>query len=275
MAIKKRGSVNAMSKAGQSRALFRAVNVKGWAFVVAVTVLLEAITRAGLISDYFPPPTVMLGALARGLVSGEISSQIAATLLAYTEGLALAAILAVFVGILMGTFRTFYNAVKVIVELLRPVPAVSLIPLAILLFGLGYGMRVSVIAFAAFWPILINTFYGVRAVDPVAIDTARNFGISGARILWRVTLPSALPSIATGFRISAAIALVLAITAELIAGNTGIGYYVAQTEQAGNLPGMYAGILFAGILGYALNLLFRTVEQRVLFWGASYRNQAT
>lgn len=264
-----------MSKAGQSRALFRAVNVKGWAFVVAVTALLEAITRAGLISDYFPPPTVMLAALARGLISGQISRQVGATLLAYAEGLALAAILAVFVGILMGTFRTFYNAVKVIVELLRPVPAVSLIPLAILLFGLGYGMRISVIAFAAFWPILINTFYGVRAVDSTAIDTARNFGISGARILWRVTLPSALPSIATGFRTSAAIALVLTITAELVAGNSGIGYYVAQTERAGDLPGMYAGILFAGILGYALNLLFRTVEQRVLFWGASYRNQAT
>jgi NitT/TauT family transport system permease protein len=254
--------------------LFRAINVKGWAFVVAVTVLLEAIVRAGLISDYFPPPTVMLTALAEGLISGEISSQIGATLLAYAEGLALAAILAVFVGILMGAFKTFYNAVKVIVELLRPVPAVSLIPLAILLFGLGYGMRVFVIAFAAFWPILINTFYGVRAVDPVAIDTARNFGISGARILWRVTLPSALPSIATGFRISAAIALVLTITAELIAGNSGIGYYVAQTELANRLPEMYAGILFAGILGYALNLLFRTIEQRVLFWGASHQDEA-
>lgn len=267
------GAEHVMDKARQAW-IWRAINVKGWAFVVAVTVLLEAITRAGFISEYFPPPTEMFGALARGLVSGEISSQIGATLLAYAEGLGLAAILAVFVGILMGRFRTFYNTVKVIVELLRPVPAVSLIPLAILLFGLGYGMRVSVIAFAAFWPILINTFYGVRAIDPVGADTARNFGLSSAAILWRVTLPSALPSIATGFRISAAIALVLAITAELIAGDSGIGYYVAQTEQANRLPEMYAGILFAGILGYALNLLFRTIEQNVLFWGSSNREQA-
>ena len=145
----------------------------------------------------------------------------------------------------------------------------------ILVFGLGYGLRVSVIAFAAFWPILINTFYGVRAVDPISIDTARNFGLSRAGILWRVTLPSALPSIATGFRISTAIALVLTITVELIAGNSGIGYYVAQTEQANRLPEMYAGILFTGILGYGLNLLFRMIEQRVLFWGSGYREQAT
>lgn len=255
--------------------IWRAVNVRGWAFVIVVTALLETATRTGLISNYFPPPTVMFGALLGGLVSGELSGQIGATLLAYAEGLALAAVLAVFAGVLMGTFRTFYNAVRVIVELLRPVPAVSLVPLAILLFGLGYGMRVSVIAFAAFWPILINTFYGVRGIDPVAVDTARNFGLSRAAILWRVVLPSALPSIATGFRISAAIALVLAITAELIAGDSGVGYYVAQMEQAARLPEMYAGILLAGILGYALNLLFRAVEQRVLFWGSSYRSQPT
>lgn len=247
--------------------IFRSFNVRGWAFVLAVTVLLEAVTRAGLLSDYFPPPSAMFAALIAGLLSGDISGQIGATLLAYTEGLGLATVLAVFLGVIMGAFRTFYNAVKVIVELLRPVPAVSLIPLAILLFGLGYTMRTSVIAFAAFWPILINTFYGVRGIDPVAIDTARNFGLSRASILWRVVLPSALPAIATGFRISAAIALVLTITAELIAADSGIGYYVAQTEQANRLPEMYAGILFAGILGYALNLLFRTVEQRVLFWG--------
>ncbi len=264
-----------MSKVGKSRALFRAVNIKGWAFVVAVTALLEAVTRAGLISDYFPPPTEMLGALVSGLVSGQISRQIGATLLAYAEGLALAATLAVFAGILMGMFKTFYNAVKIIVELLRPIPAVSLLPLAILLFGLGYEMRISVIAFAAFWPILINTFYGVRAVDPVAIDTARNFGLSRAAILWRIMLPSALPSIATGFRISAAIALVLTITAELIAGTSGVGFYVARMEQAHRLPEMFAGILFTGILGYALNVLFRTIEQKVLFWGPSYRSEAT
>lgn len=259
---------------GSRKQVLRAINPKGWAFVLLVTALLEAVTRAGLISDYFPPPTEIFGALFGGLVSGDISGQVGATLLAYTEGLALAAVLAIFLGIIMGTFRTFDNAVKVVVELLRPVPAVSLIPLAILLFGLGYGMRVSVIAFAAFWPILINTYYGVRGMDPVTIDTARNFGLSRAAVLWRVTLPSALPSIATGFRTSAAIALVLTITAELIAGNSGIGYYVAQTEQAAQLPEMYAGILFTGILGYALNVLFRTVEGKALFWGAGYRNRA-
>lgn len=249
------------------------INVRGWSFVIVLTVLLELVTSVGLISDYLPPPTIMFGALLAGLVSGEIAIQIGATLVAFTAGLALASVLAVLIGILMGTFRRFYDAIKIIVELVRPVPAVALIPLAILLFGLGYGMRVSVITYSAFWPLLINTFYGVRSIDPIAIDTARNFGLSRSQILRRVTLPSALPSIATGFRISAAIALILTITAELIAGDSGIGYYVARMELANRLPEMYAGILLAGILGYILNLLFREIERRLLFWNASYRHQ--
>lgn len=249
------------------------INVRGWSFVIVLTMLLELVTRVGLISDYLPPPTIVFGALLSGLVSGEITIQIGATLVAFAEGLALASVMAVLIGILMGTFRNFYDAIKIIVELVRPVPAVALIPLAILLFGLGYGMRVSVITYSAFWPLLINTFYGVRSIDPIAIDTARNFGLSYPQILRRVTLPSALPSIATGFRISAAIALILTITAELIAGDSGIGFYVAQMELANRLPEMYAGILLAGILGYVLNLIFRSIERRLLFWNSSYRHQ--
>lgn len=245
--------------------------MKGWTFVAGFTVLLELITRAGLLSQYFPPPTIIFSALVNELMSGDLSKQIGATLLAYSEGLALAAVVGIFVGILMGTFRTFHNAINAIVELLRPIPSVAIIPLAILLFGLGtYPMRITVIAYAALWPILFNTFYGVRAIDPVAVDTARNFGLSSTQILYRVTLPSALASIATGFRVSAAIAIHLTITAELVAGSSGIGYYVGQMQQVGRNPEMYAGVLLAGILGYVLNSLFRVIEQRGVFWNSAY-----
>jgi ABC-type nitrate/sulfonate/bicarbonate transport system permease component len=150
-----------------------------------------------------------------------------------------------------------------------------MIPLAILFFGLGATMRISVISYAAFWPLLINTIYGVRAIDPLALDVARNFGITGAAALWRVTLPSALASIATGFRISATIALVVTITTELIAGNSGIGFYISQMEQANRLPEMYAGILLTGILGYLLNTLFVTLERRIVFWTPAARDRVT
>jgi NitT/TauT family transport system permease protein len=173
----------------------------------------------------------------------------------------------------MATYRPVFDALKIIVEFLRPVPSVAMIPLAILFFGLGATMRISVISYAAFWPLLINTIYGVRAIDPLALDVARNFGITGAAALWRVTLPSALASIATGFRISATIALVVTITTELIAGNSGIGFYISQMEQANRLPPMYAGILLTGILGYLLNSLFVTLERRIVFWTPAARDR--
>jgi ABC-type nitrate/sulfonate/bicarbonate transport system permease component len=146
-----------------------------------------------------------------------------------------------------------------------------MIPLAILFLGLGGPMRVAVITYAAFWPLLVSTLYGVRAVDPVALDTARNFGVSPARTLWAVTLPAALTNIATGLRVSASIALVVTVTTELVAGNSGIGFYVSQMEQANRLPPMYAGILLTGLIGYLVNALFFQLERKLVFWSASSR----
>jgi NitT/TauT family transport system permease protein len=251
------------------------VNTSGIAFVVVLTIATEALARKGLLTSYFPTPSVVLAALSAGLMNGEISSQLGITLGVYAESLALATALAVIVGILMGTFATVRDALIVLVEMLRPIPSVALIPLAILFFGLGVTMRTTLIVYAAFWPMLVNTYYGVRGIDPLAIDTAKNFGITPAQTLWSVTLPSALVNIATGFRISASLALVVTITAELIAGNSGIGFYIAQMEQANRIPEMYAGIFLAGLLGFSINALVMRVERRVIFWSASARREQT
>ncbi|HEX3465325.1 MAG TPA: ABC transporter permease [Candidatus Elarobacter sp.] len=243
----------------------------GLIFVVAVTLLVELLARAGWLSSYFPPPSAILVALGQGLANGEITSQVGITLYTFAEGLVLASVLAITVGVLMGAFPIVYDALKTIVEFLRPIPSVAMIPLAILFLGLGAPMRVAVITYASFWPLLISTLYGVRAVDPVALDTARNFGVPPYEALYRVTLPAALVSIATGLRVSASIALVVTVTTELVAGNSGLGFYVSQMEQANRLPSMYAGILLTGILGYLINLIFFALERRVVFWSPSAR----
>jgi ABC-type nitrate/sulfonate/bicarbonate transport system permease component len=173
----------------------------------------------------------------------------------------------------MGTYKPVYDALKIVVEFLRPVPSVAMIPLAILFFGLGAEMRIVVITYAAFWPLLVSTLYGVRAVDPQALDVARNFGIRSTEALWRVTIPSALSSIATGFRVSATIALVVTITTELIAGNSGIGYYISEMEQADRLPPMYAAIVLTGVLGYAFNAIYFEIERRLVFWTPAARGR--
>lgn len=251
------------------------INWTGFGFFAVCVVFVEIFARLGWLTSYVPPPTAVFAALWAGLLNGDISSQIGVTLWVYIRGLALATTVAVIVGILMGTYKPVYDALKVIVEFLRPIPSVAMIPLAILFFGLGATMRISVITYAAFWPLLINTIYGVRAIDPQALDVARNFGITGYEALWRVTLPSALASIATGFRVSATIALVVTITTELIAGNSGIGFYISQMEQANRLPPMYAAIILTGILGYLLNSLYFTLEHKVVFWTPAARERVT
>ena len=251
------------------------VNWTGFGFFLACAVIVEILARRGLLTSYVPPPSDILVALWQGLWNGDISSQIGITLWVYLRGLALASVLAIVVGVLMGTYKPVYDALKIIVEFLRPVPSVAMIPLAILFFGLGATMRISVITYAAFWPLLISTYYGVRSIAPQALDVARNFGVTGVAALWRVTLPSALASIATGFRVSATIALVVTITTELIAGNSGIGFYISQMEQANRLPPMYAAIILTGILGYLLNTLYFTLEHKVVFWTPTARDRVT
>jgi NitT/TauT family transport system permease protein len=243
----------------------------GVLFVIAITAVTEVLARAGLLTSYFPPPSVIMASLFEGLGNGEISSQVGITLLTFAEGLVLATVLAVSVGVLMGAIPRVYDALRIIVEFMRPIPSVAMIPLAILFLGLGVPMRLAVVTYAAFWPLLISTLYGVRAVDPVSLDTARNFGVSPLATLWRVTIPSALTSISTGLRVSATIALIVTVTTELVAGNSGIGFYVSQTEQANRIPPMYAGILLTGILGYIINGLFFQLERKVVFWAPSSR----
>ncbi len=242
------------------------VNVPGITFAVGCIIVFEITARLGWLTSYVPPPSIIFTALAQGIVNGEISSQIGATLHAYFIGLALATCLAVTLGILMGTYQPVFDAFKMVVEFMRPVPSVAMIPLAILFLGLGAQMRVAVITYAAFWPLLISTLYGVRGIDPLALDVARNFGITGAQALWRVTLPSALTGIMTGFRVSATIALVVTVTTELVAGNSGIGFYISQMEQANRLPPMYAAIILTGILGFLLNAIFFQLDRRIVFW---------
>ena len=250
------------------------INLTGFGFVVAV--IIEILARLGWLTSYVPPPSEMFVALWQGLLPPfDISSQIGMTLGVYVRALALGTFLAITIGILMGTYKPVFDSLKIIVEFMRPIPSVAMIPLAILFFGLGSTMRIVVITYAVFWPLLINTIYGVKAIDPQALDVARNFGITGAEALRRVTLPSAVATIATGFRISASIALIVTVTTELVAGNSGIGFFISQMEQANRLPPMYAAIILTGIMGYLLNAAYFALEHKFVFWTPAAREQST
>lgn len=216
--------------------------------------------------DSVAAPSETLRALASGISSGSLASEIATTLEGYSEGLAIAVLVGVALGVAIGMSRTLLDATSVVLEFLRPIPSVALIPLAILFFGLGIPMRRFVVAFAAVWPIMINTLYAVRGVDRALYDVAATSGVSGIGRLARVTLPAALPGIATGIRLGASVALVVGVTAEFVTGTDGIGSYMHRQQLAFQLPELYAAIVLTGVLGLAVNVGLRAAERRIVFW---------
>jgi ABC-type nitrate/sulfonate/bicarbonate transport system permease component len=249
-----------------ARARSARVNLAGWLFVVLVTVLAEVAVRLFDLNDSVAAPSATFRALAKGMSSGTLSSQVATTLESYVEGLALAITAGVTLGLAIGSSRVLHDATSVVIEFLRPIPAVALIPVAILLFGLDTPMRRFVIAFGAVWPILINTIYGVRGADRLLHDVARTSGLTPLGRLVGVTLPAALPSIATGIRVSASLALLVCVTAEFVTGTGGLGSYMHEQQNAFQLPEMYAAVVLTGILGYLISAALRATERRFVFW---------
>lgn len=248
------------------RAHLRRVNLAGWLFVLLVAGTLEAVVRLFDLRDSVAAPSDAVRALVDGLSSGALSGEIGTTLEAYAEGFSLAVVCGVGLGLLLGSSRWLLDATSVLLEFLRPLPAVALIPVAILFFGLGLPMTRFVVAYAAIWPILMNTVYGVRGRDRMFDDVARTSGLSRPAGLFRVTLPAALPNIATGIRVSASIALLVGVTAEFVAGSRGVGAYMQRQQAAFRIPQLYAAVLLVSLLGYTINLALRQVERRILFW---------
>ena len=196
------------------------------------------------------------------------------TLQGWALGLGLAILLAVPAGILVGSSALAYRALRVPIEFLRPIPSVALIPLAVLVYGTGLESKVFLAVFASFWPLFVQTMYGVQDVDPVVTDTARSFGLGRFERIWRIRLPAAVPYIATGVRISSAVALILAVTAELVIGSAGLGRSISVAQSGGAIDVMYALIIATGMLGWLLNILATRGEKRVLHWHPSQREPA-
>jgi ABC-type nitrate/sulfonate/bicarbonate transport system permease component len=243
-----------------------------WASVLGVLALFEVLPRIGVLpSDYFPPISETLGTLFEQLQEASFWEAVGSTLQGWALGLGIAAVLAIPLGIVIGSSRLLYRAARGVIEFLRPIPSVALIPLAILVYGTGLQSKVFLAAFASFWQLLMATLYGVQDVDPVATDTARSFGFSRLQRLFRVTLPSAVPYIATGVRIASAVSLILTVTAELVIGSAGLGRSINIARSGGNEELMYALILTTGLLGLLLNTILVRAERRVLHWHPSQR----
>jgi ABC-type nitrate/sulfonate/bicarbonate transport system permease component len=238
----------------------------GFLLLLALLVLWEMSARLWVSSPNWPPVTKIAVALVDGVRSGELLPVFGSSLYRMLAGYAAGSACALVLGLLMANVRAIYAALEPAMELLRPIPIPAIIPPLILILGIDDAMKIFAVGFAAFFPVLVNTIAGVRAVDAVAIDVARTFRIGRLRTALRVVLPAALPYILAGMRVSLALALIVTVVAEMIAGSAGIGYYVLTMQYAMRAPDMYAAIFVLAALGYSLNRGFLAVERRVLHW---------
>src|SRR5215216_5584096 len=230
-----------------------------WLGITVTLALGELLTRTEVISSrHFPPPTDMFAALADEVVTADFWVAVGDTMQGWAVGLAVACAIAIPAGIVIGSSALLYRSLRAVIEFLRPIPSVALIPLAVLIWGSGLESKVFLAAFASTWPLLMQTLYGVQDVDPVATDTARSFGFSRPQRLLHVTLPSAVP-------------FILAVTAELVIGAPGLGREINIARQSEAVDLMYALIAVTGLLGWGVNIVFTRVERRVLHWHPSQR----
>jgi ABC-type nitrate/sulfonate/bicarbonate transport system permease component len=174
--------------------------------------------------------------------------------------------LAIALGLAMGYWPRLYDLLEPLIELLRPIPKAALVPALVLFLGVDNAMKITSIALAVFFPIVINTVQGARGVDPVLINTARTLGVRPFSLLRKLILPASAPFIFAGMRLSIALGLILAVISEMIAGTGGIGFLIIDMQRAFRVRQMYAWIVILAVVGYLLNLLLVFAEHRMLFW---------
>jgi len=229
---------------------------------------LELLTRAELVSPTYLPPASSILAETIGLFGDpDFWSALWATMKACLIGMTIATLIAVPIGLVLGLWSFAYKAAITVIELLRPIPSVALIPLAILVYGRGTEMKVALVVFACTWPILFNTIYGMRSVDLVGADTARVFGLGRFQTVRRVYLRAASPFIYTGIKISVSVALIVAVSAEIVAGGAaGLGIELESARLVGNLQLSYAYTVMMGVVGLVLVIVLEMIERRLFAW---------
>lgn len=238
--------------------------------MLVLFVALELLTRAELVTpEYLPPASEIVRETGALLGRSVFWSAFWATMQACLIGLGIATLVAVPIGLLLGLSKWAHRAAMTIVELLRPIPSVALIPLAILVWGRGTETKVALVVYACVWPILFNTIYGTHQVDSIADDTARVFGMGRVKTMRRVYLPAAAPFIFTGVRIAASVALILAVSTEIVAGGAnGLGIQLELARSFGDLKLSYAFTIVTGLIGLAMHFGFQAVEHRRFAWMA-------
>ncbi|WP_406335410.1 ABC transporter permease [Streptomyces sp. NBC_00203] len=235
-----------------------------WLPALVFAILLVA--TAGSTSFYFPPLTEVLSTLWSELVHGGLVGDLLYSLRNIVSGLALATVVGVGAGLVIGEIRTLRLATAPLLDFARATPTVGFVPVIILTLGIGSGPKIFLIFLGSLWPILLNTVSGVQAISPAVHETARGYRIPWRLRLRRVILPGALPQILAGIRVSLSIAVVLMVVSEIYGSPVGLGNFILQSGSSFHVAETWAGTILIGILGYGLSVLLLLCEHRLLGW---------
>lgn len=245
-----------------------------WGALVALGLLWELVSRlAGNI--FFPPPSRIIerfvdmwlsGPPSSLFLSDAVATNILPSLSRLLGGWAVAVLFGVLLGVAIGRSKVVGDFVEPIIHFVRAIPPPALIPVFFILLGFGTEMRVSLIAFAVIWPVVLNTIDGVRSVEQLHLDTGRVFEFDRRKSFFGIVLPSASPKIFAGMRVALSVAIIMMVISEMVGAPDGIGNIILGAQRTYRMVDMWAGILLLGILGYVLNAILSAVESRVTRW---------
>jgi sulfonate transport system permease protein len=242
-----------------------------WLLPLFLLVAWQVSAAAGwLPPTILPAPSSVLTALGEVIASGDLGRHMAASAARALTGLAIGGGLGFLFGLLNGLSRPLGDVTDTTIQMLRTIPHLALIPLVILWFGIDETARIFLVAIGVFFPIYINTMYGIRNVDPQLVEMGRVYGMGRGRLIREILLPGALPSIFVGLRYALGIMWLTLIVAETIAADSGIGYMAMQAREFLRIDIVVLAILIYALLGKLADSLTRLLERRLLTWNAAY-----
>ncbi|MCK1540957.1 ABC transporter permease [Bradyrhizobium sp. 179] len=241
----------------------------GIATPVLLLGLWELAAHFGLLDvRFFPPPSAIVHQFGALIASGELGTNVMASLKRLGLGMLLGGIPALFLGLAMGVSRPLRAAIDPLISATYPIPKSAILPLVLLIFGLGEMSKVVMVALGAFYPIIINTVVGVANIDKIYLDVGHNYRANRWQVFRTIAFPGALPSIMAGVKLAVGMGLILIAISEMVAANDGIGYMIWNAWQVLTVDTMYVGLLVIAVLGFLFSIVLDEIEHRLIPWKA-------
>ena len=232
---------------------------------IALFMLWELAAQAHVIDTrFFPAPSSIAGTFGTMLANGTLLSNTLTTLERLAIGIVAGGIPALLIGLAMGLYRPIYAVVDPLISATYPIPKSAILPLILLVFGLGEASKIAMVAIGMFYPVVINTAAGVRQIDRMYFDVGRNFGARGWAVFRTIAFPGALPVIMTGVKLGAGLGLILIAIAEMVGAQSGLGFLIWNAWQVLQVNVMYVGLITIAVIGFVLTVLLNEVERLLI-----------